>query len=204
MGEPQVMSTLKLCLTLLQGRPLVVLADEIDAGSIDRAIDLGLRGVIPTRMASEVALAAIQFILAGGHYYPHSVPQMRPLSAYATCRVPLAPVPRDPAIWSNIERGDLERWPSRCGSEPGRIATEDDRRMEMCVGDRKLHLTQRQVDVMNSLERGLSNKAIGQELAVSESTVKLHVRHLLRKLGASNRTQIALMASSGKWEFRGS
>jgi DNA-binding NarL/FixJ family response regulator len=36
---------------------------------------------------------------------------------------------------------------------------------------------------------GLSNKAIAKSLSVSENTVKYHVRNILQKLGAQNRTE---------------
>ena len=52
--------------------------------------------------------------------------------------------------------------------------------------------TPRQREVLDRLSRGESNKAIAYELSMSENTVKVHIRHIMRKLGVSNRTQIAL------------
>jgi len=40
-----------------------------------------------------------------------------------------------------------------------------------------------------------SNKQIARELNTHEATVEGHVRHVLRKLGAVNRTQVALLAA---------
>jgi DNA-binding NarL/FixJ family response regulator len=53
-------------------------------------------------------------------------------------------------------------------------------------------LTDRQRDVANLLRQGLANKIIARQLAMTEATVKVHVRHIMRKLGACNRTQAAL------------
>lgn len=53
-------------------------------------------------------------------------------------------------------------------------------------------LTPRQLDVLALLREGRSNKLIARELAMCESTVKVHVRQIMRKLGAANRTQAAL------------
>lgn len=53
-------------------------------------------------------------------------------------------------------------------------------------------LTGRQADVLNLLRQGHSNKRIAIRLGMRESTVKAHVRQIMRKLGASNRTQAAL------------
>ncbi len=57
--------------------------------------------------------------------------------------------------------------------------------------------TQRQREVLHYLRRGYSNKLIGRELHMCESTVKVHVRQIMRKLGVSNRTQAALQILSG-------
>lgn len=53
-------------------------------------------------------------------------------------------------------------------------------------------LTSRQGEVLRLLRQGQSNKRIARELHMSESTVKVHIRQIMRKLGASNRTQAAL------------
>ncbi|GAC1418802.1 MAG: hypothetical protein NVSMB64_28350 [Candidatus Velthaea sp.] len=50
-------------------------------------------------------------------------------------------------------------------------------------------LTPREGDVLDMLARGLSNKRIGERLALSEHTVKFHVASILAKLGASTRTE---------------
>lgn len=55
-------------------------------------------------------------------------------------------------------------------------------------------LTPRQHDVLDRLRFGKSNKQIARELNMQEATVKVHVRQIMRKLGAANRTQAALLA----------
>src|SRR5690606_26939929 len=57
-------------------------------------------------------------------------------------------------------------------------------------------LTLRQHEVLEGLRYGKSNKHIARELNMQEATVKVHVRQIMRKLGASNRTQVALLAQS--------
>lgn len=54
------------------------------------------------------------------------------------------------------------------------------------------NLTPRQREVLTLLGQGRPNKVIAQRLAMCESTVKVHVRQIMRKLGASNRTEVAL------------
>ena len=59
-------------------------------------------------------------------------------------------------------------------------------------------LTSRQVMVLDHLQQGKANKIIAHELGMSESTVKVHVRNIMRKMGATNRTQAAYKAQ-GLW-----
>ena len=49
-------------------------------------------------------------------------------------------------------------------------------------------LSARELEVLRALARGLSNKLIAQELVISEHTVKFHIRSILDKLNAANRT----------------
>jgi DNA-binding NarL/FixJ family response regulator len=54
--------------------------------------------------------------------------------------------------------------------------------------------TARQIAVLNLLTHGKTNKIIAYELAISESTVKVHVRNIMKKMNASNRTEVACRA----------
>ncbi|MEO6687906.1 MAG: response regulator transcription factor [Dokdonella sp.] len=56
-------------------------------------------------------------------------------------------------------------------------------------------LTPQQFRVFNMIAEGLLNKQIAYDLGVSEATVKAHMTAIMRKLGVSNRTQVALLAS---------
>jgi DNA-binding NarL/FixJ family response regulator len=57
-------------------------------------------------------------------------------------------------------------------------------------------LTPRQREVLNLLRQGKPNKIIAHELDMRESTVKVHVRQIMRKMRVSNRTEAAFLASS--------
>lgn len=64
---------------------------------------------------------------------------------------------------------------------------------------RELHplaekLSRREQQVAKGLTEGKSNKEIARDLDLQEPTIKLHVKTLYRKIGASNRTQAALIA----------
>ena len=55
-------------------------------------------------------------------------------------------------------------------------------------------LTIRELDVLEQIVQGKSNKEIGTELDISEATVKTHINSLLSKLGVTDRTQAATTA----------
>jgi DNA-binding NarL/FixJ family response regulator len=74
------------------------------------------------------------------------------------------------------QRGDLgEGLP---GGQPGRAGAP---------GQRRVALTERELQVLRGMADGKSNAEIGRELFVSEDTVKTHARRLFRKLGARDR-----------------
>ena len=50
-------------------------------------------------------------------------------------------------------------------------------------------LTEREVDVLRHIAGGNRNRDIAEQLFISEETVKVHVKHIMEKLGASDRTQ---------------
>ena len=55
-------------------------------------------------------------------------------------------------------------------------------------------LTEREREILQHLAHGESNKAIAQALGISHDTVKLHVRHILSKLGLRSRVEAAVFA----------
>jgi DNA-binding NarL/FixJ family response regulator len=70
---------------------------------------------------------------------------------------------------------------------------------ESASGDLFAPLTQRESEILNLVARGLTNKQIGYLLGISEQTVKNHLTSLLRKIGASDRTQAVVYALKHGW-----
>lgn len=81
-------------------------------------------------------------------------------------------------------------------SAPGRLyerdLESDDGALE--VAQRIAQLTPQQFRVLGMLCAGRLNKQIGEDLKITEATVKAHMTAILRKLGAANRTQAVLLA----------
>lgn len=60
------------------------------------------------------------------------------------------------------------------------------------IADEKL--TEREIDVLQHVAGGNRNRDIAEQLAISEETVKVHVKHIMEKLGASDRTAAVSIA----------
>lgn len=60
--------------------------------------------------------------------------------------------------------------------------------------DADLRLTERELVILKGLANGLPNKVIAKSLAITEATVKVHVKTVFRKIRAKNRTQAAVWA----------
>src|SRR4030095_3629971 len=73
-----------------------------------------------------------------------------------------------------------------------RIPAEVAARLAEHLGDEVL--TEREVDVLRYVATGNRNREIGELLFISEETVKVHVKHIMEKLGASDRTEAVSIA----------
>ncbi len=88
-------------------------------------------------------------------------------------------------------RSIMERAP-QAGNQP----VQDE-----CVGEPKFSdleeckLSVREAEILGCLTKGEPNKVIARRLDITEATIKVHVKAILRKIGASNRTQAAMWAS---------
>lgn len=133
------------------------------------AIDIQLKGVLPVFEEPSVVCAALDFIAAGGCYIPH-------VSTVAGCQSNTSLLHADPESTDCQKRDDRSR--NNVGNGL-RIKSE---------------LTRRQNEVLDDLANGRSNKEIAGNLGISEATVKSHIRQVMLKLHATNRTQAALLA----------
>ena len=112
-----------------------------------------------------------------------------------------------------VRRGDLSRDRGRCA----RISVEEhaagrDRQPQFkrCIAGRRhippriaarlaermvrSALTQRELEILEMVVRGLTNKQIGNALRISENTARNHINSIIRKLDVSGRTEAATAA----------
>lgn len=68
------------------------------------------------------------------------------------------------------------------------------------AGNDPIHsLSPREGEILRLIAHGASNKLIARELDIAETTVKIHVQHILRKLELSNRVHAAVYATERGW-----
>lgn len=156
--------------------PIVILSPSTNAISVTEAITLGVRGIIPVTTSFKVATAAIQLVMAGGTYYPY------PLTAGMNDAVRRA------------DGGEAD------ASEPFTVA-QGTRRHSLTIIEKTRNMlgldtnesgvmfTARELEVMEGLQKGWSNKWIAHSLHLSENTIKVHIQRIMRKLHATNRTE---------------
>jgi DNA-binding NarL/FixJ family response regulator len=88
------------------------------------------------------------------------------------------------------------RLTSKVLTEFSRLASATDRQTTVKVGSSNgalpVPLTERELEVLQALARGLSNREIAGQLVITEGTVKNHVSSLIEKMGVRDRTQAVL------------
>ena len=77
------------------------------------------------------------------------------------------------------------------------LGTQDQASIGLELSDPRLRkLSTRESQILNCLTEGAPNKVIARKLDVAEATVKVHIKAILRKIGAANRTQAAMWATA--------
>jgi DNA-binding NarL/FixJ family response regulator len=143
--------------------PIGIALHSQDAPMARRLMRLGAAGVLLPSISVDIAAAAIRLMIVGGFYLPPELAQVE-----GSDSIDLACAP-----------------PMSNSSPPAERQNPKGRN-----GDRPL--TSRERQILKGLRAGSQNKNIAYDLGISESTVKVHLRNMMRKLHASNRTQIAV------------
>lgn len=91
--------------------------------------------------------------------------------------------------------GEMHLDPAVAGIVARRLRPAPARGAASAPSDRLASLTLRERDVLRGVARGLSNRAIAEDLGITERTARTHVSNILAKLGLASRTQAALLAA---------
>jgi DNA-binding NarL/FixJ family response regulator len=152
--------------------PVVVVAEGDELTFVREVIGSGVRGYIPTSFDFAMFKEAIQFVAAGGTFVPASV-LLR----------------GENGQMSDVDEADDV---VKHGSKEA-IHQDSNEIQERRVA---ASFTPRELTVISRLRDGKSNKLIARELTITEGTVKLYVRRIMKKLEVENRTQAALVATN--------
>lgn len=183
--DPGSTALVRRLLGILGGTPLIVLSDCEEPATILETFRLGVRGYIPTSVGLSMALEAIRLVGAGGTFLPANFLQRLVLAP--VMQAPVAPAPHPAAVAeAPPEDRPSGKTPQIEAPQPG---AQPDEREEERPDHYVDGLTPRQLAVLKCLREGKANKVIAYELDMCESTVKVHVRNILKRLGATNRTQ---------------
>lgn len=172
---------IKVLRTLSGKTPLVVIADEDVPENVLAAMQAGADGYFSNRVLPSLAFRILTFVLHGGTYFPRSIVHYERFQQdlagasggemQETCLDETAPTTEGPEGPASDEPAS-----SRALMEVGpRVPTG----AAPSLGS----LSERQKKILEGLCRGEPNKIIGRALDLPESTVKVHVREIMRKLG---------------------
>jgi len=87
----------------------------------------------------------------------------------------------------NVPRAELVHAIQEIHAGRFHVSPEIDRRL--AENSRRRHLTERELEVLDCMRRGLSNRDVSMALGMSEHTAKTHVKSILQKLEAADRTE---------------
>ena len=192
LADPDLSSYAQMLVEILAGRPLAILSDIDSAQEVTLAIEHMIDGLITTKMPTSVVFAALNFILLGGTYFERS--SLMSICKKQTSIAAKADAPAE--SWSALS-GAAARKMAMSALHDGPPAPQMDQPDGAFAGGLASQptLTQRQNEIVEMLKLGRSNKEIARMLDISDATVKIFVRQVMKKYGAINRTQVALLAS---------
>ena len=143
-----------------------------------QAVESRVDGVLHQDSPGEVLQLLVRLILLGYSFLPASVAMAQgPQPLAAAGGPPTLPAAPDRAIY------EMFKVPDRPAVAAGQSGTR-----------LRAGLSEREGDILRGLVAGQANKAIARDLNISEATVKVHVKALLRKMQVTNRTQAAISA----------
>jgi len=161
--------------------PVVVLSLCPTAQTVGEAIALGVSGIIPLTTSFKVAVAAMRLVMVGGTYYPCMLANDVHSITEAECMDHSVESSPDPHRSIEASPG-----PFLALMEPGEDALD-----EHACGANAI-FTARELEVLDALQKGWSNKWIAHSLHISENTIKVHIQRIMRKLHATNRTEVVV------------
>jgi DNA-binding NarL/FixJ family response regulator len=197
----EVFTEIQILHTLRRDAALAIVSDDENPAFVVAAIRSGAQGYFSNSMPPELALQALSFVLHGGTYLPPAA-----VLASQTFNAPTSIEYRQPELSQEAPLPGAEQQTQAPPLRPEDSLYEQQRSLfdgkavsvprDGPNGARPTReFTERQYAVLVCLCQGDPNKVIGRKLGMTETTVKVHVREIMRKLGGCNRTQVAIAAA---------
>jgi len=161
---------------------VVILAASQVASDIVRALNAGACGFLRQDITGDQLLKSLELIVTGQTVI---YPQSSMTASQAKARV------TDGANGASDLLSHLESVAVATGE---RVAGEDPSCESLPGGNLARGLSSRELAILRTLMEGASNKVIARRLVITEATVKVHMKAILRKLRLQNRTQAAIWA----------
>jgi DNA-binding NarL/FixJ family response regulator len=158
--------------------PIVILSMCMKIKDVQEAIAMGVRGIIPMSTSFKVAVAALQLVMVGGTYFPRFVNGDLPFANGTKDARDLVPEGHQPLVLPHASQQPYFAIVEQTGDM---LKTE--------TNGATVIFTAREMDVLEALQKGWSNKWIAHSLNISENTIKVHIQRIMRKLHATNRTE---------------
>jgi two-component system nitrate/nitrite response regulator NarL len=143
---------------------VVLLTEHLEPSAMVQALQAGLDGLCSTAMSREALVKALEVVMLGETFISSAL-AFRLLNE-ADCRQQ-----------TSLNGAAVSM--SGAGSAAAAPANK---------------LSKREIQILRYLTHGASNKHIARELGLTEATVKVHIKAILRKVKAANRTQAAMWA----------
>ncbi|HEX5357238.1 MAG TPA: response regulator [Aquabacterium sp.] len=160
-------------LAVAPGARIVMLTVSEDADDLSQALARGAAGYLLKTVEGDDLIASIFRVRAGESVVS---PEMttKLIAAYRQAlSTPGEPAVAQPAASTGVAESGLE-------PDAASLA----------------RLSPRERDILREIARGASNKEIARTLSIAETTVKIHVQHILRKLNLTSRVQAAVFATA--------
>lgn len=165
---------------------LVILSDVVSSAGVHQALGAGIDGVLSAELSNHVLQCSLELIVLGQTLFPAML-------FYAHSGATTATDAEAKNLFEEAH-GSLEpgahvqptpfSWNGKNGMAPN-----------LPTGPQ---LSEWEGQILHELTLGSSNKMIAREFSISEATVKVHIRAVLRKIRVSNRTQAAIWALNNR------
>jgi DNA-binding NarL/FixJ family response regulator len=188
-SDPAAAETILEAQSTHPGARLVVKCDRAHEGLADMCAGMGISGCLPATLGVAGAIAALRLVLCNEAYYPLECTDRQLTRKLNACTSGRGEAPSESPPCASDR--PLPFMPNRRDHPADEhLATIDTEEHHSSV-----RLTPREREVVDCLRQGKPNKIIAYELRMSLSTVKVHLRNIMRKMQVRNRMQVILHES---------